>query len=293
MLTLTFLGVGSAFAKRNFQSNALVEAWSAGPDRQAAPDDTLLIDFGATGPLAFHQLKAQKGFAYLDLAGLTRYGAIGRVFVTHLHSDHIGGLEELALTSFLANGRAGSGAARPRLVASAELLRNLWNQSLRGGLGVLDGRSANLDDYFEVHALGSAADGRLDGFTMLGRYRFTAFPTDHIRLHRKYDWLSYALLMEDTQTGRTAVYSGDTRFDRERLVPMMATASWTFHEVLLDEEPCSVHTLLSELRSLPEAVRRRTYLYHYADCWDAPAYGFVADEFAGFVRPQTRYALFE
>ena len=27
MLTFTFLGVGSAFAKRNYQSNVLVEAW--------------------------------------------------------------------------------------------------------------------------------------------------------------------------------------------------------------------------------------------------------------------------
>ena len=32
MLTMTFLGVGSAFAKRNFQSNVLVEAWETGPD---------------------------------------------------------------------------------------------------------------------------------------------------------------------------------------------------------------------------------------------------------------------
>ena len=59
MLTLTFLGVGSAFAKRNFQSNALIEAWSTGPSTQPQPDDTLLIDFGGTGPLALHSLKGK------------------------------------------------------------------------------------------------------------------------------------------------------------------------------------------------------------------------------------------
>ena len=34
MLTLTFLGVGSAFSKRNDHSNALIEAWQRGPDHQ-------------------------------------------------------------------------------------------------------------------------------------------------------------------------------------------------------------------------------------------------------------------
>lgn len=32
MLTPTLLGVGSTFAKRNLQSNALIEAWAIGPD---------------------------------------------------------------------------------------------------------------------------------------------------------------------------------------------------------------------------------------------------------------------
>ena len=58
MLTMTFLGVGGAFAKRNFQSNALIEAWSEGPDRQSRPDDTMLLDFGITGPMALHQLRS-------------------------------------------------------------------------------------------------------------------------------------------------------------------------------------------------------------------------------------------
>lgn len=63
MLTLTYLGVGSTFAKRNFQSNALIEARSAGPDKLSQPDDTLQIDFCATGPLALRQLKDDPGFA--------------------------------------------------------------------------------------------------------------------------------------------------------------------------------------------------------------------------------------
>lgn len=65
MLILTLLGVGSSFAKRNFNSNALIEAWSTGPSAQPEPDDTLLVDFGGTGPLALHSLKITPVFAYL------------------------------------------------------------------------------------------------------------------------------------------------------------------------------------------------------------------------------------
>ena len=45
MLTLTFLGVGSAFAKRNFNSNCLFEFWEKpwqGDIPSKPPDDTLL-----------------------------------------------------------------------------------------------------------------------------------------------------------------------------------------------------------------------------------------------------------
>ena len=67
MLTLTFLGVGSAFAKRNLNSNALIEAWTKGPDHQDSPDDVLLVDLGALGPTALHELKR---FAHLSGDGI-------------------------------------------------------------------------------------------------------------------------------------------------------------------------------------------------------------------------------
>jgi hypothetical protein len=63
VLTLTYLGVGSTLAKRKFQSNALIEAWSAGPDKLSQPDDTLQIGFCATGLLALHRLKDEPGLA--------------------------------------------------------------------------------------------------------------------------------------------------------------------------------------------------------------------------------------
>ena len=59
---------------------------------------------------------------------------------------------------------------------------------------------------------------------------------------------------------------------------------------LQEAEP--VHALLSELRTLPAEIKQKMWLYHYADCWNDEAYGFVPDEFAGFAQPATRYTLF-
>lgn len=291
MLTLTFLGVGSAFAKRNFQSNALIEAWSAGPDKQSQPDDTMLIDFGATGPLALHRLKDEPGFSYLDDRGAIRYPAIRRVLITHLHGDHIAGLEELASVSRFAGSHARP--VRPQLISSREILSNLWDQSLRGGLGTLPGRLAALEDYFSPCVLCASGQGDPDRVTMLDRYEVSLASTDHIRVHRKYDWPVFGVLLRNLSSGDTAFYSGDTRFDPEGLGELMARAGIIFHEVQLADQPDPVHALLSELRTLPAAIRKKTVLYHYDDNWDDPAFRFVADEFAGFATPRTRYVLFE
>ena len=305
MLTLTFLGVGSAFAKRNFQSNALIEAWSSDPDNQPEPDDTLLLDFGTTGPIALHHLKSEPGYGYLDASGRPGFAAIRRVFISHLHSDHVGGLEELAMRTRFSVPHAGEKPFRPQLIGTPELLQRLWEQTLRGGLGVLEGRSAGLEDYFHVQPLHPPGGGSPDCFMMLERYEFAVFPTHHIQMHHPHDWPSYGLVMRDVPTGEMVLYTGDTRFDFGNLGGRMSRARLIFHEVQLDppagathaslppaQRPPVVHSLLSELRTMPAEIRCKTLLYHYDDEWDDPCYDFVATEFAGFARPRHRYVLF-
>lgn len=294
MLTLTFLGVGAAFTKRNYQSNALVEAWSHGPGLQPTPDETLLIDFGATAPRALFELMHRKGFEYLERNGDVNFAVLPRVFITHLHADHIGGLEELAIkTCYARVAGEKSQMSKPQLFSSRDILDDLWEHSLRGGLGAMRGRRAGADDYFNLMPLAKVDDRRLQPFCLLDRFEFTPFATNHIQMIRPFDWPSFGLLFRDKHSGRTAVYSADTRFDPQYIVPLMDTADLCFHEVQFTKEAEPVHTLLDELRTLPGHVRAKTLLYHFEDFAASGSIQASVEDFRGLAEAGERYVVFE
>ena len=99
--------------------------------------------------------------------------SVARVLLSHLHADHIGGLEELGFTGYFA------WAQRPVLYLPENLRPLLWEHSLCGGMGQRLRRAdggffeATCDTYFDVRPL---AAGRP---VELGSVVATPFPTPH------------------------------------------------------------------------------------------------------------------
>ncbi len=109
----TFIGTGNAFSRRYGHTNALVEVG----------ETRMMVDFGHLAPMRLEQYNH-------NLAEITD------VLVSHVHSDHTGGLEELAFISRFVHGR------KPTLLLPEGLGDQLWEHRLRGGRGSTHGDRA-------------------------------------------------------------------------------------------------------------------------------------------------------
>jgi ribonuclease BN (tRNA processing enzyme) len=243
-LTITFLGVGAAFATEAFQSNILLVK---GPNH-------LLIDLGTKGSLALRKA----GLSVLDITNL---------LATHSHADHIGGIEEWLLKSrYVGPGIHGCGIGeyRPNLFTTREYADTLWDASLRGGLQHADETGMlTLEDYVEIRlatplegygrpvydlTLGEGADA-LHVKLMRTRHIPSASPS--------WDdaFFSVGLLVDDR-----VLISGDTMFDRDLVQEFGADAEAIFHDC--QESRGGVHASYGELVTLPDDLRAKTTLYH-------------------------------
>ncbi|WP_058301756.1 MBL fold metallo-hydrolase [Gorillibacterium timonense] len=221
-LNLRMLGTGGAFANHFDNNNALFEENGF----------TLLVDCGITAPRALHEMG-------VDL------GKIDAILISHLHTDHVGGLEELTFRMKFQLGK------RPRLIVPEELEAPIWEHTLRGGLEYPEAGVTKLTDYYEVTVLKNRVPAELaPGFTI------EALPTRHIPGKP-----SYSLVIQDK-----LFYSADMVFDRALLEEMVYGRScrYLLHECQFTP-PGIVHTTLEELLTLPQEMQKAIYLMHYED----------------------------
>lgn len=245
-LRMTFLGTGSAFTvgTGNFQSNVLL----------SFDNESLLIDAGTD---LRHSLYEQSR-SFLD---------IRTIFITHLHTDHCGGLEWLALTSYFDTRYTGM----PRLFVPKSLVDDLWNKSLAAGLSTLEPIEATLDTYFQVTAV-DEQKGFIWKNIAFELVAMTHFCSNHKLMP------TFGLFFE--YNGQRVFFTSDTQYTPDALMPYFKKADIIFHDCEILSKPSGVHAHYKQLVMLPENIKKKLWLYHYNPM---PLPDAAADGFAGFV----------
>jgi ribonuclease BN (tRNA processing enzyme) len=244
-MKLIFLGSGSAFAPLgNYQSNMILQAKSG---------KNLLLDCGSDIRMSLHE----QGFSHYD---------IHDVYISHLHADHVGGLEWLAFST-----KFDPKCQKPIIHAAEDVLKDLWDKSLSGGLSSLQGVNADIYTYFDTDPVPA------NSYFTWHHIQFNIIQTVHAICGYAI-MPAYGLLFTINNT--TIFITMDSQLVPLYLDSIYVTADIIFHDC--ETSPCKsgVHAHYSELCQLPQEIKQKMWLYHYngeflPDC--------IKDGFAGFV----------
>tara|TARA_R110000765_G_scaffold116223_1_gene209347 strand:- start:124 stop:912 length:789 start_codon:yes stop_codon:yes gene_type:complete len=249
-MEVLFLGTGSAFAMKNWQSNILLRH----------NGKNCLFDAGGD---VRHSL-AENGFSYTDVDG---------VIITHEHADHTGGLEYLGFCNYYDPEYKN----QMKLFAEKDIVPKLWENTLKGGMA---GDNCQFNDYFEITPVDTAL-----GFTWQG-IKIDLVKCAHIPSETN-PMYSYGIMYTNPYDGQRVYITSDCQFSPETMMVHYQSVDVIYHDCETMYKS-GVHSHYDDLKTLPADIKAKMWLYHYQDNvvenWDDWQAKAKADGFAGFVK---------
>ena len=227
-MTVKFLGSGGAFSTddENYNSNIAIYE----------DDDYLLFDAGTDIKNSLHH-------ARIAVAN------ISQIFISHLHSDHAGGVEYMGFrTMFDPNIDK-----KITLISEKSILVDGWAKSWSGGMEDMQSGHESLESFFDTKYL--AKD---EPFSHCG-IEINLVENRHVvSVGKKVP--SYGIAFE---SNKKVYISGDSKFERQKLEKFFEY-DIIFHECSFASQKCEVHSSVYELDTLPQEVKAKMWLYHYS-----------------------------
>jgi ribonuclease BN (tRNA processing enzyme) len=263
-LSLFFIGVGSAFTDRLNQTNLII----------IKGNDHLLVDCGTKTPQALRNI----GFPIT---------AFENILITHSHSDHIGGLEELLLKSRYIN----RSRKKPNFYINETYQHILWDMSLRGGCAF---NEENANDVLAFHDFVNIIRPvylheypRETMEVQIGGINIKIFRTKHIPGSSN-SWES-SFWSSGIIIDNKILFTADTRFDFDLLegYDSIFDLKFIFHDCQFFNG--GIHASLDELSRLPLKFKNKMILMHYGDNWEKYEEKIKREKFIGLAKQQVYY----
>jgi ribonuclease BN (tRNA processing enzyme) len=226
------LGIGDAFTSRGFGTSAVVEG----------PGGYFLLDCPDLIHRAIREACESSGWK-------VDHDKIDDILITHLHGDHVNGLESFGWARFVSRLR-GINRTMPRVHTHPASAERLWERLAPAMDPPLTrgGRKSVLADFFDVRTFEPGHAIEIVGLKVECRYTIHPVPTIGLKI---------------SHNGKTLGWSGDTCFEPAH-IDWLSNADIIIHEANLGP----AHTQIELLNALPAAIRKKMRITHVIDEFD-------------------------